>query len=513
MRRIQYIILQMNFFGGFMNQGQFKRSNLTIMAHQGWQGQYPSNSYEAITFAFGKAEAVEFDVYRALDKNGNWKVICAHPESYFLYVDRSGMKNDGDFPMSYEDAIAFRARGAQLMPDIEQVLDAWMQSGATTELQVELKGPGIPEILIPLLLNRAAVQGLPLWKICITGLCYPGDRSRILETRALSNQIRIVLPMRGGNFAQDGFEGLSDVLEFAAQQQVEIITIHRKNLTRALVGDISKAGFTVGTYHGRTTDELEAAVALGVSYIAADQMLGTLLSDYSDYSGISELVYDKLLSIGFFTLRDWIWEVSWDLEKRLRSNVLEWTLEESKGGTDAVCGHDLVSGNIKLTLFHAQSGLQKRGVQEVGDEVIGRAFYGSFDGDLCNGELRIRDVVAADSVCLQYHRLLSIFGIADGGVLGRAISFERISVLASNRGEASPLEVELARAVLWRLGRILGMLTFVALNPRHGRKEHVSAVVYSNAEKLSPVVNSALREQFHAQLLRSGVAGVVLASY
>ena len=40
---------------------------LKILAHQGVQGQYPSNSLAALEAAFGVADCVEFDVYLTRD--------------------------------------------------------------------------------------------------------------------------------------------------------------------------------------------------------------------------------------------------------------------------------------------------------------------------------------------------------------------------------------------------------------------------------------------------------------
>jgi glycerophosphoryl diester phosphodiesterase len=485
-----------------MVSSQNSDRSLTIMAHQGWQGAYPSNSYQAIVSAFYGAGAVEFDVYKVIDAKGGARIVCAHPESYFLYVDQKGMKNDGEFPLSYEDAIAVNVRGAELMPDLEKVLEAWRKSGAHTEIQIELKGPGIPEVLVPLL-QRKAAEGYPVQNILLTGLCYPGDRSRIEDARRMSSDIRLVLPLRGGDFAQDGFADIDDVLTFAREQNVEVITIHRKNLDRALVDKIKDAGFITGTYHLRTTDELAAAVTLGVSYVAADFMLMSV-ADYLAYRDISDEVYDRLLELGFFAARDWIWENSWDLEKRFRAKVPEYC-SVAPGTSDALFSLDFQFGTAGARVYHAQQQMVSFDLLAVSDEVIKSEFLGSFDLELFGEAAKVYDFCSERGVLAQWRRLTSEFNchskvvtVADIAALSEPVSQHR----------ALPtIERELAHALLWRLGRIIGMLSFAVLNPRHGKQAKYTTQLDCDFVRNTPLVAQAAVEQFNAQLLRSGAFG------
>lgn len=462
-------------------------SRLTVMAHQGCQGSYPSNSFGAIVRAFDLAEEVEFDVYRVSSAQGD-KIICCHPETYFLFVSKDGMQNSGEFPLTFEEAQEHVWGGTKLMPDVEEILDAWSRSTRSTRLQIELKGPGVPAILVPLLQERIGAGLLEPAKLALTGLCYQGDRSRITDTRSLSKELRLVLPLRG-DWQQDGFESLVDVLRFAREQDVWMITIQRKQLLPEIVETIRASGFTVGTFHGRTSDEFEAALALGVSYIAADRFESPTIEGYQNvHGGLTRQLYADLFARGFYLLRDWIWEIGWLLEKEVRSmNVI--IDGNAPSGLDASCVID--DDGIILRLFDAATWRQQYRAVSLTEWEVPAKFLGEID----RSPSTLLNLISREGI---ENTLRSVFG--------RAVSLERAidwSERVEDRSDASPSAV-LSREVLIRAGRLLGMVAFSALNPRHTEKEDLTIGVSCSLCSLSRIARRAAREQVEAQALRSG---------
>lgn len=460
-----------------------------VMAHQGCQGSYPSNSFAAIVKAFDQAEEVEFDVYRVSSAQGE-RIICCHPETYFLFVSPKGMQNAGDFPLTFEETQRYLWQGMALMPDLEDVLDAWASSQRTTRMQIELKGPRIPEVLIPLLQKRFTTGLLDPDMVALTGLCYAGDRTRITEVRSLDDQIPLVLPLRG-DWNQDGFDSIEDAVSFAKEQKVWMITVQRKLLQPEWVEVIHQAGIVSGTFHGRTSDELEAALALGVTYIAADRFETKIVSDYeSVHQLLTPVLYRSLRDAGFYRLRDWIWELGWQLEKEVRTLPREQSVAQNK--CDAFCS--VQEDAITLTLFDAVGEQTLEGAVSLEGWTIPGRYLGALDD--FQEKVSFLDLVSERglerTLMALLHNSLS---------LAEAIELSE----KAEQGSDSSVEAVIAREVLIRAGRIIGMLAFSALNPRHTKKDSVTLGVSSLLCSRSTIVQRAAQEQIEAQLLRSGV--------
>jgi len=515
------------------------KQRLKILAHQGVQGDYPSNSLPALEAAFGVADCVEFDVYLATDAHGRPRIVVIHPEGYFLYVNKDGMENNGALPMTFEQTQSIKVRGQPLIPTLEAVLDSHhkltKERGKSTEIHIELKGPGVAEYLIPMLRQRVASGELQIEDFALTSLCYPGDRTRLERARELDPEVRLVLVVRGGDFRQDGFDDLDDVIAFAKRIEADTIIGSRRLMDRELVATLRAAGFKVGCYHSRTSDELGATLALDVDYVAADYYLGPKVSDYPGVLPQGVALFGELTQVGFYQLRDWLWELGWHCEG-LRSNLAlpsEYDHVFALGQKiDSAVSFDPNRRQSLLLQLRAEGNLPARIVDFSTIEIPAK-FLGATEKALQKnpGELISFDRLLSPEGLESSLRttFASVLGLCpnitsvDLERLAAAITLEQAILFSEGRAERLIRELgldlnpdqlkfieNLSTEFLIKAGRVLGMLSFTALCPRHAPAEEFVTAVDSDLSRESESVRFGAAQQIQAQLLRSGKKGKVV---
>ena len=505
---------------------------LAILAHQGVQGEYPPNSLAGIRQACGTADVLELDVYVAETAAGKQEVVVIHPEGYFLYVDSKGMQNEKPIPASFETLRAVVAKGTPLVPTLNEVLDAYQErvreTQFRTEIHIELKGPGTAGPVLEILKQRMQQGEISYKDFLLTGLCYKNDTtSRIAEARALDPQARLVLVLRGGNLKEEGFNDWADVFATARRLNVEVVTAARKFLTPEAIQNIRDQGFVAGCYHARTSDEIEAAISLGADVVAADYFLSANASDYPHVRTSGSPLFAELSQSGFYILRDWIWELGWDLEKQRESwPRLELATEGTSAETDGAIVVD-AQGSVSLKLC-TNHGKKSDLVVSASEVTIPEKYLGNSDRkagvktftDLFSQEAVLRNFVtlaeAVGSASLVKRDMPSIQSFAtalrmeDLAALSQAsISAERLSTLPVLEPKEFALVENLAREYLQRLGRVFGMLGFTAINPRHGEKESYVLSADCSISSLSAIFRVGAEEQYAAQLARSGKSGEI----
>ena len=297
-----------------------------IIAHQGVQGLHPANSYDAIVKALGYARGLEFDTY-ALPNPADpseCEVVIIHPEGYFFYVNRAGMKNHEQLPIDLTALQEVKVDGQRLVPTLREILDLYESrcaaTGVRTRLEVELKGPDTAEAVVPLIQDYIEKGAITYKDIALCAFCYEGEsKSRLQIARELDPNITLSLSVRGGDFAQDAFKSWSEVFDYARKHSIEWLDVTRRNLTPEIVGQIHEAGFKVTCHHLRATDELQDAISLGVDSIRADMFAGPLPADYKQLIEIPNSLRQRFKAAGLCRASDWIWEIGADAKKALVS--------------------------------------------------------------------------------------------------------------------------------------------------------------------------------------------------
>lgn len=490
---------------------------LRFIAHQGAQGLYPTNSLPALEAAFGVADCVEFDVYVANRDDGREEVVAIHPEGYYLYVNPNPMQNEKPLPMTFEQTRKHQVDGKPLIPTIDEIIDVYVkrcnETGKRSELHIELKGPGTAEVVLPILHKRIEQGDISYEDFALTGLSYPGDRGRLVIARQLDPMVRLVFVARGGDYGIDGFQGLEDAIDFAKSIGADTFTVARRGLPSDDIARIREAGFRVGTFHCRTSDEAEAAVSLGAEYVAADFFRGASILSYPDARIDGCPIYHQLDQLGFFHMRDWIWEIGWEAEKSSELGEKLWAFPY------------VVSKELEMS-----SGLYLRAN---GEAILRWAEKGEVTGDWIeysevpvSGKY-IRQGSEDDTQGLAWRKLLStdtliedtMSVIRDLGLDEVAIKFldesrkseivlRNIVDLAEQHSERDDANLqvvrEVARQVLTRYGRLLGTAAFTALQPRHGDRDSYTLVIESPDIPSSHWIRSGAEQQVAAQGLRSG---------
>lgn len=490
---------------------------LRFIAHQGAQGVYPTNSLPALASAFGVADCVEFDVYVASREDGKAEIVAIHPEGYFLYVNPNPMQNEKPLPMTFEQTREFKVNSQPLIPTIDEILDSYVarcqETGKRSELHIELKGPGTAEVVLPILQQRIAKGEISYQDFALTGLSYPGDRGRLVVARELDPNVRLVFVARGGDYAVDGFNGLDEAMSFAASISADTFTVARRGLPLQDVEKIRQAGFKVGTFHCRTTDEAEAAVSLGAEYVAADFFRGASILSYPGARLEGCPLYRELDSVGFFHTRDWIWEIGWEAEKSYSSGEKLWTFPYAASKELVEHGGVYLQLDGQTILRWAEKGQVTGEWIDYSAVPVTERFVSAATSDQ-NAKTTWRQLLSTETVVEGASRVISELGLdaLAASLLSSAakseLDFEMLVTLSEREESADNSQeqavCEVARQALVRYGRLVGTAAFTALRPRHGQKDEYTAVIEAPHIESSRWAKQAAEQQVAAQGLRSG---------
>lgn len=488
-----------------------------FIAHQGAQGTYPPNSLPALERAFGVADCVEFDIYVANRGDGTPEVVTIHPEGYFLYVNSQGMQNEKPLPMTFEETRSHTVAGQPLIPTVDEVLQTYLrrcqETGKRSELHIELKGPGTAEVVLPVLRKYIAEGTLSYEDFALTGLSYPGDRGRLVTARELDKEVRLVFVARGGDYSLDGFNGLDDALAFASSIRADTFTVARRGLPPADIAKIREAGFMVGTYHCRTSDEAEAANALGAEYVAADDFRGASILSYSRARVMGSPLYDALNTLGFFHTRDWIWELGWEAEKsRAKATEASLMMEQAQG-TIAKTGGLLLQRDGTNALAVCEKGTPTGAILEFSEVPVSLKFISARpqEGALTTTWRELLSEAALVESTASLLKELAKPRTVDmllKRMHATALDFNSVVALSELSpelcSEDEGVVVEVCRQTLTRYGRLLGTLGFSSLTPRHGKEAEYQVTIHAPFAETSSWIKLAAQEQVAAQGLRSG---------
>ena len=489
-----------------------------FIAHQGAQGIYPPNSLAALEQAFGVADCVEFDVYAANRADNTPEVVVIHPEGYFLYVNHAGMQNEKPLPMTFEETRKHTVAGKPQIPTVDEVLDTYLrrcnETGKRSELHIELKGPGTAEVVLPILQKRIAEGQLSYSDFALTGLSYPGDRGRLVAARELDKDVRLVFVARGGDYSQDGFNGLEDALAFATSINADTFTVARRGLPLQDIQKIRDAGFMVGTFHCRTSDEAEAASALGAEYVAADDFRGASILSYTNARIQGSPLYHQMDALGFFHTRDWIWEIGWESEKSREKAVDVQRAATSASEAVAHTGGLSLQPDGSSTLFVCTKGTPTGVALDFSAVTVSSKFLVPVVGKEDPLHTPWKEVLSDETLVGGTRQLLDALtpqsAREDLMCRMKVSTFDRevIMSLAELAPELCSDEergvVEVCRQALTRYGRLVGTLAFSALTPRHGDESAYTVSIQAPHLERSPWVRLAVEEQVAAQGLRSG---------
>jgi len=489
-----------------------------FIAHQGAQGIYPPNSLPALEQAFGVADCVEFDVYVTQRQDGAPEVVVIHPEGYFLFVNSQGMQNEKPLPMTFEETRTHTVANKPLIPTVQEVLDTYLrrshETGKRSELHIELKGPGTAEVVLPILRGYIEDGRLSYQDFALTGLSYPGDRGRLVAARELDPNVRLVFVARGGDYSQDGFNGLDDALAFAKSIRADTFTVARRGLPPQDIEKIRNAGFMVGTFHCRTSDEAEAASALGAEYVAADDFRGASILSYSGARVVGSPLYDQLNAHGFFHARDWIWEIGWEAEKSRAKGVAVVADGTLSNETVARRGGLILHKDGTNALALCEKGTPTGEMVSFSDVPVSAKFVSA--NPLLQGAdtTTWRELLSESELVQSTSALLGV--LADRQVVDSMLKRMHVSELDFQSivalSELSPelcskdeeAVVEICRQALTRYGRLVGTLGFSSLTPRHGGESSYVVSIHAPFLEGSTWATIAAQEQVAAQGLRSG---------
>lgn len=525
-------------------------------AHQGVQGLHVPNSYSAIEQSIGWADAVEFDTFLAHRRDGSAEVVVIHPEGYTYFVNSEAMPFGKPLPQvlpeSLEELQSIEVRGQRLVATLDEVLDMYESKKAAgvmpTELQIELKGPGTAIPVAENIINRIDRGGLSYDNVVLCSFMYPEEeRNRFEIIRELSADLRLGLTIRGGDFAADTFDNIEEVYELVSRHNIEYLDISRRNLTPEIVTQTQARGIHQTCHHARTTDEIHAALSLGVDSIRADFFRGPDPRHYPAAQQTPAALFHALQETGFYRLRDWIWEQNWQLQSQVNAAITEGTsptipVYEYDGdpiGDDPVLLLDSEGARVVIPGGygkHPETLVLELGKLKIPNDLLSNS-------DRQNGELSYNDLLPPGTSAIGFWDCVKaveqsselfhdIVAALDGAeeLHSELFSWPYLELLASGGGAAvvealQERKVELsaedftaleslAQEYLTRSGRVLGMLLFTATGPlqRDTDTLYLEGAIDSYLLNV-PTVKRALTEQFEAHALRSGNIGTIENAY
>ena len=537
---------------------EYAPNRTVFTAHQGVQGFHVPNSRLAIKQAVGWAQAVEFDTFVAHRENGTPEVVVIHPEGYSFFVDPQAMPFGKPIPavlpQSFEELRTITVRGQQLVATLDEVLDDYSakreQGCFPTELQIELKGPGTAEAVAEKILGRVTTGELSHADVILCTFMYPEEtRNRFDIIREISSDLRLGLTVRGGDFAADQFGSLDEVLGFVKQYDIELLDISRRNLTRQIVERCQNEGLHVTCHHARTTDEIHAALALGVNSVRADFFQGSDPGDYPPAPAISGALLDSLHAIDFYKARDWIWEQAREIQPIVNqvintaaSDTLRVTpYTESMPGDDPVLLLDTLGARVVIPAEYGRN--EQALILHIGSLPVPPAYLSCFERQSAT-PVTYDDLLPPSGTAAAFWTIVKgvnncsrqdncelfadIVPALDAQPATRELLFgwSQLEQLASGNGKVVLQALQetgvtidtknlhalesLANEYLTRAGRLLGMLLYSATGPRQGDSDTVYLEGAIDSVLLNlPTVQRALTEQFESQALRSGKIGTI----
>lgn len=505
---------------------RFSESNRPlIIAHQGVQGAHPANSYDAVVKALGYARGLEFDTYALPNPNDPTKreVVIIHPEGYFFYVNRAGMKNHEQLPIGLDALKDVKVDGRRLVPTLREILDLYESrcavTGVRTRLEVELKGPDTAEAVVPLLQEYIKKGVLTYNDVGLCAFCYEGEqKSRLQIARELDPDITLSLSVRGGDFAQDAFTSWEEVFEYARKYSIEWLDVTRRNLTPEIVQQIHDAGFKVTCHHLRASDELQDAISLGVESIRADMFAGPTAANYRGLLEIPDALRQRFKATGLCRTSDWIWEIGAEAKKGL-ATASQAPFAINPRGADAAL---YIADDGSTYVTPCESGVIAPESKDITSSPIKCEYLSDIEQTLAPRGASLSTLVSDRGFvhCVVRHldilpslspeqvgSLTAILtGLSSTEVMsiveGTSPAFlSRVSPALDPAGYA-----ELSHLVAYsliRVGRLVGMAAVVAARPLENARGQYVVSVETPLTK-SGVFTNAVVEQVTAQCLRSG---------
>lgn len=497
----------------------------TIIAHQGVQGEFPANSFDAIVKALGYARGLEFDTYALPHPQdpSRREVVIIHPEGYFFYVNRAGMKNHEQLPIDLDALKEVKVDGRRLVPTLREILDLYEKrcavTGVRTRIEVELKGPDTAEAVVPLLQEYIKKGVITYDDVSLCAFCYEGEaKSRLQIARELDPKITLSLSVRGGDFAQDAFTSWDEVFEYAREYSIEWLDVTRRNLTPEIVQKIHDAGFKVTCHHLRATDELQDAMSLGVESIRADMFAGPTAANYRGLLEVPDALRQRFKAAGLCRTSDWIWEIGAEAKKGLMTAPQAPGYINVRGVDAALYIED--DGSTYVT--PCESGMLAAESMDLTSFPIKKDYLSDIEQAMAPRGASLSTLVSERGFvhCVARHLdvlpSLSPEQIRSLTEILKRLSAREVMSLVEGTSPAFLSEVspaiepagyaELTHLVAYcliRAGRLVGMAAVVAARPLENARGKYVVSVETPLSK-SEVFTNAVVEQVTAQCLRSG---------
>jgi glycerophosphoryl diester phosphodiesterase len=497
----------------------------TIIAHQGVQGQFPANSYDAIVKALGYARGLEFDTYALPHPQDPSKreVVIIHPEGYFFYVNRAGMKNHEQLPIGLDALRDVKVDGRRLVPTLREILDLYESrcgiTGIRTRLEVELKGPDTAEAVVPLLQEYIKKGVITYDDVALCAFCYEGEpKSRLQIARELDPEITLALSVRGGDFSQDAFKSWDEVFEYARKHSIEWLDITRRNLSPEVVQRVHDAGFKISCHHLRATDELQDAMSLGVESIRADMFAGPTVREYKNLQDIPGDLRQRFKAAGLCRTSDWIWELGGEAKKMSLGAPVASFAFDLRGADSAVC----VEHDGATYIAPCEDGKFSDTSRELSSFPVKREYLSDIEQSLAPQGASLSTLLSPQGVVHSVVRHLhvlpnispeqraSLSSILKGASIEDVISIiegTQPSILSRIEPQLEPAGFaelnHLVTSTLIRTGRLVGMIAVVAARPLENQRG-LYVVSVDTPFNRSQIFTNAVVEQVTAQSLRSG---------
>lgn len=496
-----------------------------IIAHQGIQGRYPANSFDAIVSALGYAKGVEFDTYAIPDpaSPGKAEVVIIHPEGYFFYVNRAGMKNHEQLPIELDALRKVTVDGRPLVPTLREILDLYKDrceaTGLRTRVEIELKGPDTAEAVVPILQEYLSKGVLSYDDVALCAFCYEGeDRSRLQIARELDPRITLSLSVRGGDFSQDAFTSWDEVFAYARKHNIEWLDVTRRNLTTEVVHLIRENGFKLTCHHLRASDELHDAMSLGVDSIRADMFAGPTAGDYKNLPSVDSGLRSVFKSSGLCRTSDWIWELGNDL-KKFASPPPSQQIESVSRGVHASL---IVKDDGTTLLTPCENGKVSDHVRDVSSFEVQRSYLSDQERRIHDGAAPLSRILSRSGFVSSVTNHLDLLPQLSSeqltsarAVLSNLSSDAIIALVEGNSASAfqhitPPLEPnhysEITALITYgviRTARLVGAAAVVAARPLENPRGTYTVNVQTPFNG-SSIFRNAVIEQVTAQCLRSG---------
>lgn len=495
-----------------------------IIAHQGVQGSHPANSRDAVLSALGTAHGVEFDTYALPNpSSGKTEVVVIHPEGYFFYVNRAGMKNHEQLPIGLDELRQVTVDGKPLVPTLREILDSYQArcdaTGIRTRIEIELKGPDTAEAVVPVVQEYISKGVLTYDDVALCAFCYEGEeRSRLQIARELDPQITLSLSVRGGDFSQDAFRSWNDVFAYAREHKIEWLDVTRRNLTSEVVKQIHDEGFKLTCHHLRTTDELQDAISLGVDSIRADMFAGATAGDYHNLLDVASNLRQLFKTSGLCRSSDWIWEIGHEARKSL---VTSPRAENPHASSDAHAAV-LVDTSGSILVVPCENGKQADSACNVSHFAIQQPLLSEREKAETSASMPLSDLLSDAGFVSSIQRHLEILPhlspqqrSSAQAMLEQLSPTQIIELVESASPRAfnqitPPLDPEsyseltaLISYSLIRAGRLVGMLAVTAARPLDNARGLYSVSVRTPLDS-SSIFRESVVEQATAQCLRSG---------